>query len=114
MATEALHFRRKNTEILYIRSKDYDFQDGDILYFTVKPEPDNDSTDSAAIIKKQWTVGVDAEVDEEGYVRLQLTPSDTDVDFGEYFYDIKLVSGSVSETLAFGHIKVLPVTTLEH
>jgi len=103
---------QKNTQTLYIKSDDYTFQDGDQLYFTVKTKPDNDQTDADALITKNWTVGTDAEYDDEGYLNLNLTESETDIDFGDYVYDIKLVNASVAETLIFGDLKILPVATL--
>ena len=103
---------QKNTQTLYIKSDDYTFQDGDEIYFTVKAQPDNDQTDADALITKSWTVGTDAEYDDEGYLNLNLTENETDIDFGDYVYDIKLVHSSVAETLIFGELKILPVATL--
>lgn len=103
---------QKNTQILYIKSEDYTFQTGDTLYFTVKAQPDNDQTDSDALISTSWTVGTDAGYDDEGYLNLALTENETDIDFGDYVYDIKLVNSDVAETLVFGDLKILPVATL--
>ena len=103
---------QKNTQILYIKSDDYTFQTGDVLYFTVKVKPDNDNTDGDALISTSWTVGTDAEYDADGYLNLALTENDTDIDFGDYVYDIKLVNSDVAETLVFGDLKILPVATL--
>ena len=103
---------QKNTQILYIKSEDYTFQTGDTLYFTVKTQPDNDQTDSEALISTSWTVGTDAEYDSDGYLNLALTENETDIDFGDYVYDIKLVNSDVAETLVFGDLKILPVATL--
>lgn len=103
---------QKNTQTLYIKSDDYTFQDGDEIYFTVKAKPDNDQTDADALITKNWTVGTDAEYDDECYLNLNLTENETDIDFGDYVYDIKLVNSSVAETLIFGELKILPVATL--
>lgn len=103
---------QKNTQTLYIKSEDYTFTTGDTLYFTVKTKPDNDQTDTDALISKSWTVGTDAEYDSDGYLNLNLAETDTDIDFGDYVYDIKLVNGEVAETLVFGELKILPVSTL--
>lgn len=103
---------QKNTQILYIKSNDYTFEDGDAIYFTVKVKPDNDQTDSDALVAVNWVVGTDAEYDSDGYLNLNLTESDTDIDFGDYVYDIKLVNATVKETLVFGPLKILPVSTL--
>lgn len=103
---------QKNTQILYVKSDSYTFQPGDILYFTVKTEPDNDQTDGDALVKKNWTVGTDAEYDEEGYLNLALDETDTDIDFADYYYDIKLVNDEVAETIVFGKLSIVPVVTL--
>lgn len=103
---------QKNTQILYIKSEDYTFVPGDTLYFTVKPKPDNDQTDADALIAKSWGVGTDAEYDSDGYLNLNLAESDTDIDFGDYVYDIKLVNSDAAETLVYGDLKILPVATL--
>ena len=103
---------RKNSQILYIKSSDYTFQSGDHIYFTVKTEPDSSASDTSALIKKDWTVGTNASYDTDGYLNLALAEADTNIEVGDYYYDIKLVSGSVAETLAFGELKILPVTTL--
>lgn len=103
---------QKNTNIIQIKADQYTFQDGDELYFTIKTEPDNDDTDANALVKVKWTVGTDASYDNEGYLALHLSESDTNIDFGDYFYDIKLVNDEVKTTLVVGQVKILPVATL--
>lgn len=109
---QPLAIPQKNTQTLYIKSDDYTFTTGDTLYFTVKVKPDNDNTDTDALITKSWTVGTDASYDDDGYLNLSLSENETDIDFGDYVYDIKLVNASVAETLVFGELKILPVSTL--
>ena len=109
---QPLAIPQKNTQTLYIKSDDYTFNTGDQLYFTAKVKPDNDQTDSDALIAKSWTVGTDAEYNSDGYLELNLSETDTDIDFGDYVYDIKLVNSDVKETLVFGELKILPVATL--
>lgn len=109
---QPLAIPQKNTQTLYVKSDDYTFVTGDTLYFTVKPKPDNDNTDASALISKYWTVGTDASYDDDGYLNLNLSENETDIDFGDYVYDIKLVNASVAETLVFGELKILPVSTL--
>lgn len=109
---QPLAIPQKNTQTLYIKSDDYTFSPGDVLYFTVKTQPDNDQTDTDALVTKSWTVGTDAEYDTDGYLNLNLDETDTDIDFGDYVYDIKLVNSEVAETLIFGDLKILPVATL--
>jgi len=103
---------RKNTTTLQIKSDDYTFKDGDHLYFTVKTRPDDDITDGDALIEKDWIVGTSVDYNDDGYLELPLSETDTNIDFGDYFYDIKLVSGLVKTTLVVGELKILPVATL--
>lgn len=109
---QPLAIPQKNTQTLYIKSDDYTFTTGDVLYFTAKTKPDNDQTDTDALISKSWTVGMDADYGNDGYLELNLAENDTDIDFGDYVYDIKLVNSDVAETLVFGDLKILPVATL--
>lgn len=102
---------QKNTQTIQIES-DYTFQTGDKLYMTVKVKPDNDQTDGDALMTKFWTVGTDANYDNEGYLELTLAETDTDIDFGDYVYDIKLVTDTVKTTIVYGPCQILPVTTL--
>lgn len=113
ISTEPISYRRKNSGILYVKACDFAFETGDKVYFTVKAAPDNDSSDTSAIISKDWTNGTDASVDSDGYLELNLTESDTDKDYGQYYYDIKFVrTGTVARTLIFGEFNLLYVTTL--
>lgn len=109
---QPLAIPQKNTQTLYIKSDDYTFATGDQLYFTVKAKPDNDQTDGDALVTKSWTVGTDANYDDDGYLNLNLAETDTDIDFGDYVYDIKLKNSNVAETLIYGTLKILPVATL--
>lgn len=102
---------QKNTQTLQIDS-DYTFKDGDTLYFTVKAKPDNDQTDGDALVKVQWAFGTGCDYDNEGCLALNLSETDTDIDFGEYVYDIKLVNSDVKTTIIYGPLRILPVSTL--
>lgn len=102
---------QKNTQTLQIDS-DYTFKTGDTLYFTVKTKPDNDQTDGDALVEVQWAFGTDCDYDNEGCLALPLAETDTDIDFGDYVYDIKLVNSSVKTTIIYGPLRILPVTTL--
>lgn len=102
---------QKNTQTLQIDS-DYTFKTGDVLYFTIKTKPDNDTTDGDALVTKDWAFGTDCNYDNEGCLALPLAETDTDIDFGEYVYDIKLVNSEVATTIIYGPLQILPVTTL--
>lgn len=111
-----LKFYRKNTSVIILDVCGYQFNDGDTLYFTVKPAPDSDETDSSALIKTSWVVGTDVEVNDDNTIELTLSAEQTDIDFGDYFYDIKLVAAGQSpeseNTLITGNIKIMDVATL--
>lgn len=65
-----------------------------IVFFTVKPDFDEDVTDTAAIISKDITTHVDAV---NGLTTLTLTSADTDKPAGDYVCDIhvKKADGTV-------------------
>ena len=105
---------QKNTYNLAIETN-YTPRDGDKFYFTIKTTPDNDYTDDKALLKKDWTFGTDCEIDNEGYLLLPLSETDTSIDYGKYYYDIKLVtSGATTGTsvVPIGIVIIAPVTTL--
>lgn len=110
---QPLFIPQKNTYNLEIES-DYTYQNGDKFYFTIKTQPDNDYTDGDALLKKDWTYGTDCELDNDGYLCLPLTESDTSIDFGEYYYDIKMLNAgsTTGVTIAFGKVIIAPVSTL--
>lgn len=61
---------------------------GATLYFTVKTEEyDDTANDSTALISKTVTSFVDPE---NGLANVVLTPSDTQIDPGVYYWDIKV------------------------
>lgn len=107
---------RKNTFTILLDVCDYTFSDGDKVYFTVKTKPDNDITDDDALIKTDWTYGTDCSLNSNGQLELTLTATQTDIAFGDYFYDLKLVSSSQNptpeETLVTGTFSCLDVATL--
>lgn len=109
-----LKFHRKNTCSILLDVCDYQFNDGDTIYFTVKNRPDSDPTDSDALIKAQWVYGTDVTPDpENGALNLVLTATETDIAYGDYFYDLKVVSTGGSEsTLVTGDITIMDVATL--
>jgi hypothetical protein len=103
---------QKNTQTLYIKSDDYTFTTGDTLYFTVKAKPDNDQTDADALVAKTLVFGTDCNYDNEGCLALPLDETDTNLDAGNYTYDIKLVNSDVKDIIVFGPLVILPVDTL--
>lgn len=73
------------------------------LYFTVKN--DFNDIDDDAIISKDVTFPTNAE-SQAGIGYLSLTSSDTDVDIGEFFYDMKLIDTGMRETFLRGRINI--------
>ena len=111
-----LKFYRKNTSTILLDICDYEFNDGDVIYFTVKPKPDNDTQDEKAVIKAEFIYGESATINSDGHLELILTADQTDIDFGDYFYDIKVVSSeqspSAENTLVTGKFTIMEVSTL--
>lgn len=110
-----LKFYRKNTCTILLNVCDYQFNAGDTIYFTVKTAPDSDQDDSDALIKANWVYGTDVEPEEDGTLQLILTATQTNIPFGDYFYDIKIVTAedpSSESTLVTGDFTVMDVATL--
>ncbi len=109
-----LKFHRKNTCTIILDMCDYNWDNGDTIYFTVKAKADSDQTDSDALITANWVYGTDVTVNEDGSLELTLTPAETNIEYGTYFYDLKLVEASTGteETLTTGDIEILDVATL--
>lgn len=82
---------------------------GATVYFTVKSGPDDDADDNSAFIQKNVTSHSDPDA---GETVVRLTPSDTDIEAGDYKYDVKLKlpDGSQS-TLGVADFIVLPAIT---
>ena len=109
--TPPLMIPRKTTFNIQIDSN-YTFKTGDTLYMTIKVKPDDDTTDNDALLKKQWAFGTDCNYDNEGCLLLPLDETDTNIDAGNYTYDIKLTNATVKDIIVFGPLVILPVDTL--
>lgn len=110
-----LKFYRKNTCTIILDVCDYTFHDGDTIYCTVKTAPDSSQDDATALLKANWVYGTDVEPDENGSLQLILTAEQTDIDYGDYFYDLKLVTAedpSAELTLVTGDFTIMDVATL--
>ena len=74
----------------------------DELYFTVK---DNYNTSTVKLQKKYSTGGIVQE--EDGYYKLIITADDTDDwNYGSYVFDIEVVSGNYTRTVAIGTLTI--------
>ena len=74
------------------------------LYFTVKN--DFNDEDSAAIITKNVTFPSNAE-SQAGIGYLPLTSTDTNVEIGERYYDMKFIDTGYRETFLRGKVNIL-------
>ncbi len=82
---------------------------GATVYFTIKTIPDDNATDTTAIIKKDVTVHTDAL---NGNTTISLTPVETDKTAGDYRYDIKLKKATgEQQTIATGKLEIKEVIT---
>lgn len=77
------------------------------FYFAVKKTPSNVKDDNDALILKDITDFVDVN---GGKFLLHLTPSDTDVQTGDYYYGIqyKKPDGSIQSTKGFNIFRINP------
>lgn len=75
------------------------------LYFTAKE--DFNDLDAAAKISKSTTFPDDAN-SEAGIGFLSLSSDDTDLDVGEFFYDMKFVDTDFRTTFMRGKLVILP------
>lgn len=98
MSSRSLTLIRGDSRNIDVTIKDADGAAIDItggtVFFTVNAS-DDPSDDTAAVITKDVTSHTDAA---NGLSRIALTASDTEVDAGEYYYDIQYVDsgGNVS------------------
>lgn len=63
------------------------------VFFTAKPALTNDVSDNTAVISVEVTDHVDSDGNPsatEGVTTIPLTPTDTNVTPGEYFYDVQI------------------------
>ena len=106
---------RKNTEVFRLKICGHGYSDGDSIHFTVKKAPDNDETDSDALIDNEWTYGTDFKADDDGVAELVLEESDTNGLPGGYAYDFKYLNADKSDarTLVIGEIEIVNPVTLE-
>lgn len=84
---------------------------GCTVYFTVKSDYDEDTTDASAVISKDITVHDDAI---NGISRLTLTSADTDKPAGNYLCDIHVKETASGKVYPFvpGKLVIKPTVTL--
>ena len=75
------------------------------LYFTVKRSLED--TDENAIISKNVTFPSNAE-SQDGVGYLPLTSEDSDVDLGNFYYDMKFIDTNYRETFLRGKYNIVP------
>lgn len=86
--------------------------DTDTIYFTAKPEYDNDETDANAVICKTLSAREVLNT-ETGVVSFKLTASEANIVPGKYVYDIVLKQADTDRiTLLEGKLQITPATTL--
>lgn len=107
---------RGNTQNVTLRVMDADrasaVSDTDTIYFTAKPQYDNDDTDSAAVIAKTMSAA-DVLDKDTGEVTFKLTASDLNHVPGKYVYDIVLRQEDTDRvTLQEGRLTIKPAVTL--
>lgn len=84
----------------------------DMIYFTAKPQYDEDETDSAAAIKKTMNASDVLDTD-TGVVTFKLTASELNIAPGKYVYDVVLKQEDTDRvTLLEGKLTIKPAATL--
>lgn len=108
MAKNAIEFYQENSVNISFRM-DVDLT-GSTIYFTAKPDYDDDQMDAAAIIKKDVTTHLDAP---NGISRMFLSAQDTSKPAGKYVYDFKIKFPDATEqrTLAVGKLTIKSAVT---
>ncbi len=87
-------------------------RDSDTIYFTAKPNYDEDDTDANAVIRKTMSAE-DVLNTESGVVSFKLTANEANIAPGKYVYDIVLKQADTDRvTLLEGKLKVNPAVTL--
>ena len=81
---------------------------GTTVFFTAKPALTDDATDTTAVISVEVTSHDDAA---NGVTTIALSPTDTNVAPGEYYYDIQVKNGSDITSIAPRKLKVFADVT---
>lgn len=107
---------RGNTQTVQLTVKDSNqvqaVEPTDTIYFTAKPQYDNDSTDSLAAIAKTMSAGSVLDPN-TGVVTFKLTATETNIVPGKYVYDMVLKQADTDRaTLLDGKLTVKPAATL--
>ena len=96
-------FTRGDTQIVKFNLKDkegnnIELTDNDKLYFTVKKT----TTSDEKLFQKVYPTDIKYS---DGYYSFTIDPEDTDtLDYGEYYYDIELKTGTIVKTLAINKL----------
>lgn len=114
--TKGIQIIRGNTQSVNLTVLDASsvpaITDSDTIYFTAKPQYDEDETDANAVISKTLSAK-DVLNPETGVVSFKLTANETNVVPGKYVYDIVLKQADTDRvTLLEGKLKVTPAATL--
>jgi len=91
-------FYRGDSKVIYLSINNTLFEDG-TAWLTFKKDKSDDDVD--AVIQKSATIIVDPADATKNVVQFVLTPADTDIDIGLYYYDIQLVNaaGTIVKTI---------------
>lgn len=99
--TKTLKFQRRTTNNEVITKKP------DKLYFTVK----TGYYTKDYLFQKRLDTNISYN-EEDNYYRFTIEPSDTnELDYGDYVFDIEIITGEVVKTIAKGTFKILEEVT---
>lgn len=81
---------------------------GTTILFTIKKIDDNSLDDLSALVKKTITIHTDPG---NGVTSVDLNENDTNLEFGIYRWDVKIIDGSLDPNTDTGFIKIIQKTT---
>lgn len=107
---------RGNTQTVNLTVRDASslpaIAESDTIYFTAKPQYDNDETDANAVIQKTMNAR-EVLTPETGVVSFKLSASELNIVPGKYVYDIVLKQADSDRiTLLEGKLTITPAATL--
>lgn len=112
MATTRIEFKKGDNKTITFRMPIDSYEEGSTLSFTAKPEADNDSGDTAAVIDKEFGQSDVTEVgDDYATYTLEFEPADTaGITFDDGQRKIKY-QGEFQYVTPDGHVESFPSTS---
>jgi hypothetical protein len=81
---------------------------GSTVFFTIKPALTNDADDTTAVLAIEVTSHDDPT---NGHTIIPLTSTDTEIEPGEYYYDIQIKNGATVTSIPARKVKIVADVT---